>query len=108
MDYCVCDDCYCNNCEMEFLDLIDHLILGIQHLESKAVYLRYLLSLYLPKWDGEMLRCDIFSDLSGGFSDKPAYQRYISVYHCGLDPMDGEAYTDFMWRLSQGEDRTGL
>ena len=108
MDDCVLDDCFCNNCEMEFLDLVDHLILGIQHLESKVVYLRYLLSSYLPKWDGEMLRSDIFSDLTGGFWDKPAYQRFMSVYHGGFDPMDGEAFTGFMWRLSRGEVRTGL
>jgi hypothetical protein len=93
---------------MEFLDLVDHLISGIQHLELKVVYLRYLLSMYLPEWNGKMLRCDIFSDLTGGFWDKPAYQRYISRYHGGLDPMDGEAFSDFMWRLSRGEDLTGL
>jgi hypothetical protein len=102
------NDHYCSNCESEFHDLTDKLIMGIQHLETKVVYLRYLLSMHLPDWDGKMLRCDIFHDLTGGYWDHPAYQSYISKYYDGRDPMESKAFTDLMWNISRGKERVGL
>lgn len=97
------DDDFCASHAMKFYDLIDRLIMDIQHLESKVVYLRYVLSKYLPAWDGEMLRCDIFCDLVGVYWDQPAYQEYLKEYTGGVDPMDSNAYIDFMCKLSRGE-----
>jgi len=103
-----CDDFFCDKCAFDFYDLIERLVEGIQHLELKVVYLRYLLSKYLPEWDGEMLRDDIFRDLTGGFWDQPAYQKYLSAYHGGLDPLDSETHNDLMKKLSRGQECVGL
>jgi hypothetical protein len=101
-------DDWCNACEMDFFDLINKFVKDIQHLESKAVHLRYLLSKYLPEYDGEMLRCDIFNDLSDSYWDHPAYQKYMSVYCDGRDPIDSKPYTDLLWKLSRGKETVGL
>jgi hypothetical protein len=69
-DYGMFDDQYCDNCEMDFCDLIGRLVRDIQHLESKVVFLRYSLSKFLPEYDREMLRCDIFADLYGNYFDQ--------------------------------------
>jgi hypothetical protein len=95
---------YCDHCEMEYYQLIKLLIKDIQHLEAKAVRLRYSLSKSLPGCDGEMLRCEIFSDLAGNYYDQPAYQRYISSCCGGLDPMDDDNYYEFMLKISKGEE----
>lgn len=94
---------YCESCEMEHFQLIEHLITSIKHLESKAVFLRYSLSCYLPQHKAELLLSDIFSDLSGNCIDYPAYQRYTSIYCGGSDPMDNEEYSKYLTRLSTGE-----
>ena len=105
---CDWDDDQCTSCEMRFFDLIDQLIMDIRHLEPKVVYLRYLLSMYLPEWDGEMLRCDIFSDLVGSYWDRPAYQDYLKAFYDGHDPLDSDEFNGFMWRLSRGEASANL
>jgi len=102
------NDDFCASHAMQFYDLIDHLVTDIQHLESKVVYLRYVLSRYLPAWDGQMLRSDIFCDLTGVYWEQPAYQEYMKDYNGGLDPMESDTYTDFMWKLSRGEAVTNL
>jgi hypothetical protein len=98
-------DCdYCDNCEMDYYQLIERLINDIQHLESKTVRLRYLLSRFLPECDGETLRCEIFSDLAGNYYEQPAYQRHISKYYGGRDPMDDDNYCKLLLRISRGEE----
>jgi hypothetical protein len=103
-----CDDDHCARHAMRFYDLIDHLIMDIQFLESKVVYLRYLLSTFLPIGDGEMLRDDIFRDLVGDYWDQAAYQEYMKEYYGGIDPMDSVEHNDFMMKLSKGEASANL
>jgi hypothetical protein len=98
----------CSKCEAEFFQLVDRLIKDIQHLESKAVHLRYSLSSLLSEYDGESLRYDIFSDLSRSHYDQPAYQKYIANCHDGDDPMDDAMYCDHLLRLAYGEESIGL
>ena len=102
------DDNNCDNCELEFHQLIEKLVKDIQHLEAKTVYLRYLLSQYFPKHTGEMLRSDIFSDLYGNNYDYPAYQRYISKWCSDRDPLDNRKRCKYMMRVSRGEVTLGL
>jgi len=106
-DFEMMDDC-CDKCEMDFYQLIEWLINDIQHLESKVVYLRYSLSKLLPEYDGEMLRCDIFSDLSSIHYDQPAYQRYVSRYCGGHDPVDDAEFNKLLMMLSRGEKSVNL
>jgi hypothetical protein len=111
IEYARCVDYteYCDGCVMDFYDLIDLLVKDIQHLETKTVYLRYTLSRLLPdKYDGEMLRCDIFHDLTRNHFDQPAYQRYISSYCGGRDPNEDEAYVNLLMRISRGKQSVGL
>jgi hypothetical protein len=107
-DYEWRDDYYCEKCEMEFYETIDHLINDIKHLEAKVVYLRYSLSRYLPKYKGEMLRCDIFDDLSNIYCFDPAYQRYVSEYCDGHDPQEDKSYVALLKRLSTGAESANL
>lgn len=103
MDDCRAADDYCDQCEMDSYILIDRLVKDIQRLEAKVVYLRYSLSRYLRKHEGEMLRCEILSDLSGSYYDQPAYQRFVSDYCGGLDPMDCDKYIVYLTNLSIGD-----
>ena len=98
----------CDKCEMEFYRLVDCLIKDIQHLETKVVYLRYSLSRFLPEGDGKMLRCEIFSDLSGSYYDQSAYQRYVSEYSDGQDPRETAEYCERLMRISSGNESVGL
>ena len=98
----------CDSCEMDFYDLIDSLVSDIGHLEAKVVYLRYLLSRCLPKHDGEMLRCDIFSDLRNAYFDQPAFEKYVSRYCGGHDPLEDAERCEFLMRLSRGEESVDL
>ena len=100
-------DC-CDACRQDFYHLIDCLIKDIQHLESKAVFLRYSLSKLLPEHEGEMLRCEIFSDLSGGYYDQAAYQQYIKRYCDGRDPMDGAKHCGLLTEISRGKEIVGF
>ena len=95
---------YCEHCEMEYYQLIEQLVKDIQHLESKALRLRYSLSRFLPESDGETLRGEIFSDLAGNYCEQPAYQRYISKYCDGCDPMDNDNYNENLLKISKGEE----
>jgi len=99
---------FCDNCGVDFYRLIDCLIQDIRHLESKVVYLRYSLSEFLPENEGKMLKCEIFSDLSGSYSDQSAYQQYVSEYCDGQDPMDTAEYCERLKRISGGKESVGL
>ena len=103
------DGDYCGKCEMGYYEIIDHLINDIKHLEAKVVYLRYTLSSgFLPKHFREMLRYDIFDDLSNVYWDDPAYQRYVSEYCGGHDPMEDKSYFALLERLSTGAESVNL
>ena len=101
-------DCDLDECEMYFYQLIDLLIADIKHLESKVVRLRYLLSGFLPEHDGKILKCEIFSDLSGSYYSQPAYQQYVAKYCDGHDPMDNTNYVEHMMKLSHGDESIDL
>ena len=103
-----CHDYCCDNCVTDFYELTDILVKDIQFLEAKVVYLRYALSQRLPERRGEMLMCDIFSDLAGGYWDNPAYQRYMEEYYDGLDPMDNEEHCRLLKRIARGEEAVRL
>ena len=103
-----CHDVCCSNCVEDFYNLTDLLINEIQHLEAKIVFLRYTLSKHLPAYDGEMLRCDIFSDLSRRFWDHSAYREYMDEYNFGQDPMDEAKQVRRMIRISRGEESVNL
>ena len=94
--------------ETDYFQLIDLLIADIQHLESKVVRLRYLLSGFLPEHDGKMLRCEIFSDLAGSYYDQPAYQQYVEKYCYGHDPMENTNHVEHMMKLSHGDESVDL
>jgi len=108
MTDCYCDKDYCESCEMEYFQLIEALISNIKHLESKTVYLRYTLSNYLPLHSAELLRSDIFSDLSASHIDLPAYYRYLLICCDGIDPLNDETHCYHLKRLSKGEDIVNL
>ena len=99
---------YCDKCEADFYQLIDLLIKDIQHLETKVVHLRHSLSMFLPEHEGKMLRCGIFSDLSGCHCEQPAYQRYVSAYCDGNDPMYSEDFNNHMLELAKGREVADL
>lgn len=103
-----CHDNCCDRCVEDFYNLTELLIKDIQHLETKIVYLRYTLSKHLPPFDGQMLRADIFSDLSGCYWDHPAYQDYMDEYNYGQDPMNDAGKTRLMLRISRGEQAVNL
>jgi hypothetical protein len=105
--YACCGNC-CADCVVDFYGLTDALIKDIQHLEAKVVFLRYSLSKHLPAYDGEMLRCDIFSDLSGCYWDNCAYRQYMEKVYDGHDPMDNQKHVNFMIKLSRGKDSVAL
>jgi len=92
----------CDRCESRSHRLVEHLLWDIQHLEAKVVCLRYSLSRYLEKHMGEMLRCDIFSDLAGYYRELPAYQQFVDAYCCGDDPMEQDDYIQLLKKLSKG------
>jgi len=98
----------CANCEDEANRLINHLLGDIQLLALEVVMLRYAISWVLPKHDGGTLRSEILSDLYGSYYDYPAYQRFMSAYYGGNDPMEDKAFNDHLIRLSKGEVGTVL
>ena len=106
-DYGTHDD-GCDKCEYDFYRLTDRLIKDVQKLELRTVHLRYLLSGYLPEYDGKMLRGEIFSDLSGAYYEEPAYQKYVSNYCNRHDPMECVVFNKRLKKISIGEEEFDL
>lgn len=73
-------------------ELVDKLVADIQFLELECISTRYLLSQYMNQEQGELLRMDILSHLTGRYSGEPAYELYKSIMYCGGDPMEFRAY----------------
>jgi len=94
----------CDKHEYDYLNFIDQLVRDIQKLELRIVYLRHILSRHLPDHEGEMLKCEIFSDLAGGYYDDAVYQRYVSDYCDGKDPMEDPDFHEHMIKVSRGEE----
>jgi len=95
--------CCCAKHEEETNQLVNHLLGDIQLLASEVVLLRYAVSWSLPKHEGETVRGEILSDLYGSYYTYPAYQRFISVYYDGEDPMEDKAFIEHLIKLSKGE-----
>jgi len=98
----------CARCEGETHQLIDNLLGDIQLLASEVVLLRYAISWSLPKHEGETLRGEILSDLYGAYHGCPAYQRFVSAYYGGNDPMEDDAFIDHLIKLSKGKASSAL
>jgi len=94
----------CDIPEYDYHHFIDGLIKDIQKLELRIIYLRYLLSGHLPDHEGKMLKCEMFSDLAGGYCAEAVYQRYISYYCDGIDPMECPDFHEHMIKISRGEE----
>ena len=73
-------------------ELVDKLISDIQFLELECISTRYLLSQYMDKEEGELLRMDILSHLTGRYSGESAYELYKSILYSGGDPMEFRDY----------------
>lgn len=86
----------------EYCRLIEYLILDIKHLETEVVRNRYQLSQYLPPPHGELLRCDILSDLGGRYGGDPAYDSYVALFHDGHDPMDTDEWVHHIIQATKG------
>ena len=97
-------DIDCEKCEYDFCQTVDWLVKDIHRLELKVVRLRYLLSGFLPEHNGNMLRLEIFSGLSGRYYDDPAYQKYMSGWYNGQDPMECAKAAERMTKVSRGEE----
>jgi hypothetical protein len=73
-------------------ELVDKLVADIQFLELECISTRHLLSQYMDKEEGELLRMDILSHLTGRYSGESAYKLYKSIMYSGGDPMEFHDY----------------
>ncbi len=72
--------------------LVDKLIANIQFLELECISTRYLLSQHMDEEEGELLRMDILSHLTGRYGGDPAYELYKDIMYSGGDPMEFHDY----------------
>ena len=101
-----CHDICCDNCVEDSYELIDNLVKDIQLLASEVVRLRYSLSWHLPKHTGEMVRCEIFSDLHDTYYHFPIYEDFTAAYYDGDDPLQSKKFCNHLARLANGEKST--
>jgi len=101
-----CHDVCCDNCVEDAYQVIDHLVKDILLLISEVVRLRYSLSWHLPEHVGETIRSEIASDLHGDYYNYPAYQRFVSEYCGGDDPLESKGFCNHLAKLSNGEKST--
>ena len=89
--YDLLDEVNCaDSCEavIALCELVDKLVADVEFLELECISTRYLLSQYLDKEEGELLRMDILSNLTQGYSGDPAYELFKTVMYSGGDPME--------------------
>lgn len=91
---------------VEVYQLLDQMVMDIQHLELEVIRARYKLSFYLsPPYD-EYLRMEIFSGMGTRYGGDPVYDKYLS--YCGLDEYEDAIDTSFHLerkrRLAKGHD----
>ena len=84
-----------DSCEavLALCELVDKLIANIQFLELECISTRYLLSEYMDREEGELLRMDILSHLTPRYSGDPAYEMYKTLMYSGGDPMEFRDYS---------------
>lgn len=92
----------------EFCQLIEYLILEIQHLEIEVVATRFELSRHLDPPHGDNLRNEVLSDLGGRYFDHPAYTKYLELFHGGLDPMDSDEWIQLITEAARGRASTTI
>ena len=94
--YCdLLDEVNCaDTCEavIALCELVDKLIADIQFLELECISTRHLLSQYIDKEEGELLRMDILSHLTGRYEGNPAYELFKIIMYSGGDPMEFRDY----------------
>ena len=87
-------------------DLIDQMVMDIQHLELEVVRARYKLSFHLmPPYD-EYMRMEIFSSLGSRYGGDPVYSKYLFLRGFGEydDAIDTPFHVKRMQRLAKGYD----
>ena len=95
LDYDLLDEVNCaDTCEavIALCELLDKLIADIQFLKLECISTRHLLSLYMDEEEGELLRMDILSHLTRGYSGEPGYELFKTVMYSGGDPMEFRDY----------------
>ena len=93
--YDLLDEVNCaDTCEavIALCELVDRLIADIQFLELECISTRYLLSQYMDEEEGELLRMDILSHLTGRYEGNPAYELFKIIMYSGGDPMEFRDY----------------
>ena len=93
--YDLLDEVNCaDTCEavIALCELVDKLIADIQFLELECISTRHLLSQYMDKEEGELLRMDILSHLTGRYEGNPAYELFKVIMYSGGDPMEFRDY----------------
>ena len=93
--YDLLDEVNCaDTCEavIALCELVDKLIADIQFLELECISTRHLLSQYMDKEEGELLRMDILSHLTGRYEGNPAYELFKIIMYSGGDPMEFRDY----------------
>ncbi len=84
-------------------ELVDNLVKDIQFLELETVSTRYLLSQYLDKDEGELLRMDILSNLTTRYGGDSAYELYKNIMYSGGDPMEFRDFISKVQMACKGE-----
>ena len=84
-------------------ELVDNLVRDVQFLEIEVISTRYLLSQYLDKEEGELLRMDILSNLTARYEGDPAYEMYKTIMYSGGDPMEFREYSTKVQMAIKGE-----
>ena len=93
--YDLLDEVNCaDTCEavIALCELVDKLIADIQFVELECISTRHLLSQYIDKEEGELLRMDILSHLTGRYEGNPAYELFKIIMYSGGDPMEFRDY----------------
>ena len=86
--------------------LLDQMVMDIQHLEVELVRARYRLSFYLkPPYD-EYLRAEIFSSMGGRYQGDPVFDEYLNYrgFEEYEDAIDTPFHVKRMQRLAKGYD----
>ncbi|MCC6094187.1 MAG: hypothetical protein LIV24_04060 [Eubacterium sp.] len=99
-----CLDADCCELIASYMELIDAMVRGIQHLKAETIRARYELSLKFDPEHKWITTVDILSDLNKPHYESLAYQQYVRTYYDGGDPLSFKEYVDSMVRLAQGVD----
>ena len=90
----------------EICQLLDEMIMDIQHLEVEVVRARYKLSFYLePPYD-EYLRMEIFNSMGGRYQGDPVFDEYLNYrgFKEYEDAIDTPFHVNRLNRLAKGYD----